>query len=113
MSRLGDPAPQPRGGAARFATPKPSEHDAKTPDNSDVKALMRQNVAPLKTQKQPMTLRFRPETIERLADLERHLRRVGIKARQACASEIIEALVGTTNPEIVQGLIQAEIGAEK
>lgn len=108
MSRLGDPAPQPRGGAARFATPKPSEHDAKTSENSDVKTLKRQNVASLKTQKQPMTLRFRPETIERLADLERHLRRAGIKARQACASEIIEALIETTSPEIVHGLIRAE-----
>lgn len=107
MSRLGDPAPQPRGGAARFATPKLSGHDAKTSENSDVKTLKRQSVAPLKSQKQPMTLRFRPETIERLADLERHLRRAGIKARQACASEIIEALIETTNPEIVRGLIRA------
>jgi hypothetical protein len=108
MSRLGDPAPQPRGGAARFATPKPTEQEVKTPEISDVKALKRHDVPTLKTQKQPMTLRFTPETIERLADLERHLRRAGIKARQACASEIIEALVRTTNPETVQGLIRAE-----
>ena len=100
MSRLGDPAPQARSGAARFASPQIAEEDAKT--------LKIQSVETPKPQKQPMTIRFTPETLDRLADLERHLRRTGFRAHQASASEIIGALIWATTPETVQELLRAE-----
>jgi hypothetical protein len=42
---------------------------------------------------QPMTIRLTPGAIDRLSEIERSLRRSGIRARRASASEIVEALV--------------------
>ncbi|MFZ1124131.1 MAG: hypothetical protein WAN59_03200 [Candidatus Baltobacteraceae bacterium] len=98
MSRLGDPAPQPpaRSGAARFAAPAapvvPPPDEQKKPELTS----KRQNVEALpvaQPTKQPMTIRLTPAAIDRLADLERQLRRGGIRARRASASEIVEALI--------------------
>lgn len=96
MSRLGNPVAR---GAARFAQPV----------ETDVKALKRQiepqatpevveeEVTPPRRPpaavKQPVTIRLTPAGIERLAELEIALRRSGIRARQASASEIVETLV--------------------
>jgi hypothetical protein len=104
-SRLGNPAPQPRTGAARFASPV----EAKTPKLKSVPTLERQAVEESKREKQPMTIRLTFEAIDHLAELERSLRRVGIKARQASASEIVEAIIHATTPETIRKLIaQAE-----
>ncbi len=40
-----------------------------------------------------MTIRLTPSAIDKLSEIERALRRVGIRARQASASEIVEALI--------------------
>ena len=40
-----------------------------------------------------MTIRLTPAAIDKLSEIERTLRRVGIRARQASASEIVEALI--------------------
>ena len=99
-SRLGDPAPQAHSGAARFATPTLNDHD--------VKALKRQSVGLSKAkEKQPVTVRLTADSIDQLAEIERGLRRAGIKARRASTSEIVEALIRATTPEIVRDLIDA------
>jgi hypothetical protein len=95
-SRLGDPAPQAPSGAARFAAPAPK---------SDAKALKRQNALTLKRQKQPVTIRLTPDAIDRLGELELSLRRAGVRARQASASEIVDALLRSTTAEAVRNLI--------
>jgi hypothetical protein len=87
-SRLGDPAPQPKTGAARFASPTSGAEN-----QSDALTSKRQNVETSKRQKQPMTIRLTPAAIDKLSEIERTLRRVGIRARQASASEIVEALI--------------------
>ena len=87
-SRLGDPAPQPKTGAARFASPTSGAGGKK-----DALTSERQNVETAKRQKQPMTIRLTPAAIDKLSEIERTLRRVGIRARQASASEIVEALI--------------------
>jgi hypothetical protein len=87
-SRLGDPAPQPKTGAARFAIPTSGADK-----QSDTLTPKRQNVETSKRQKQPMTIRLTPAAIDKLSEIERTLRRVGIRARQASASEIVEALI--------------------
>lgn len=91
-SRLGDPAPQPRTGAARFATPNPSS------GKDDVLTLKRFNVLLPKKEKQPVTIRLTPAAIDRLSEIERGLRRAGIRARKASASEIVEALINGADP---------------
>jgi hypothetical protein len=103
LSRLGDPAPQPpRSGAARFASPAAAAVPPQAPvaDESEEKSpeltSKRQSVEtlpPAQATKQPMTIRLTPAAIDRLADLERQLRRGGIRARRASASEIVEALI--------------------
>jgi plasmid stabilization system protein ParE len=40
-----------------------------------------------------MTIRLTPAAIDKLSEIERTLRREGIRARQASASEIVEALI--------------------
>ena len=97
-SRLGDPAPQPKSGAARFASPMQV-------DKKDVKTLERQNVQTAKRHKQPMTIRLTPAAIDKLAEIERGLRRAGIRARRASASEIVEALILATTPQTLRDLI--------
>lgn len=86
-SRLGDPAPQPKTGAARFASP------ALTAKKNDVLTSERQTAETAKRQKQPMTIRLTAEAIDQLAEIERALRRAGVRARQASASEIVETLI--------------------
>jgi hypothetical protein len=103
MSRLGDPAPQPpKSGAARFASPAAVAVPPQppVPDEDEKKKIeltsKRQSVdlqPPAQPTKQPMTIRLTPAAIDRLADLERQLRRGGIRARRASASEIVEALI--------------------
>jgi hypothetical protein len=90
-SRLGDPAPQPKTGAARFANPAIKQED-------DVLTSKRHNVETVKRQKQPMTIRLTASAIDKLSEIERSLRRVGIRARQASASEIVEALIERADP---------------
>ena len=99
-SRLGEPAPQARSGAARFAVPAPQlQEKLEGPEPAQplvepIVTLKRQNVeAAVKREKQPMTIRLTPGAIDRLSEIERSLRRSGIRARQASASEIVEALV--------------------
>ena len=99
-SRLGEPAPQARSGAARFAAPasqqlekKSEDAEATQPVADAVVTLKRQNVETVKREKQPMTIRLTPGAIDRLSEIERSLRRSGIRARRASASEIVEALV--------------------
>jgi hypothetical protein len=99
-SRLGEPAPQARSGAARFAVPAPQPLEKKPegaeliqPIADDILTLKRQNVETPKREKQPMTIRLTPGAIDRLSEIERSLRRSGIRARRASASEIVEALV--------------------
>lgn len=94
-SRLGDPAPMARSGAARFASALPAVGEKK----SDVLTSQRQSVEAPKLQKQPMTIRLTAEAIERLAEIEQHMRRAGIPARQRSASEIVEALLTGANLE--------------
>jgi hypothetical protein len=89
-SRLGEPAPQPKTGAARFANSTVEKRDALT--------LERQNGKTLKRQKQPMTIRLTASAIDKLSEIERSMRRVGIRARQASASEIVEALIEGADP---------------
>jgi hypothetical protein len=99
-SRLGEPAPQARSGAARFAVPA-SQHLEKKPEDAKpvqpiadtVMTLKRQNVTTAKREKLPMTIRLTPDAIDRLSEIERSLRRSGLRARRASASEIVEALV--------------------
>ena len=55
-----------------------------------------------------MTIRLLPETIERLSDIERYLRRAGLRARKASASEIVDALVCATTPAAVYNLLSDE-----
>lgn len=111
MSRLGNPAPR---GAARFARPL----------DTDVKTLERQSEAPpsppvveeeaakpsrpLLPAKQPVTIRLTPAGVERLAELEIVLRRNGIRARRASASEIVEALLRATSPEELLPLLKGQ-----
>jgi hypothetical protein len=90
-SRLGDPAPQPKTGAARFASPVHERKDEQV-------ALKRQNVKASKREKLPMTIRLTPTAIDKLSEIERSMRRVGIRARQASASEIVEALIEGADP---------------
>ncbi len=87
-SRLGDPAPQPKTGAARFASPLTHEEKKK-----DALTPKRQNVETATRQKQPMTIRLTPAAIDKLSEIERDLRRAGVRARRASASEIVEALI--------------------
>jgi hypothetical protein len=95
LSRLGNPAPQPPTGAARFASP-----------SAQVEAPKRQGVKTLKREKTPVTIRLTPDAVDRLAEIERGLRRMGIRARQgASASEIVEALVRAATPEAVRDLL--------
>jgi hypothetical protein len=100
-SRLGNPAPQPRTGAARFASPS----NVKALESNDVLASTDQSEEEPKRKKQPMTIRLTLKGIDHLAELERSLRRAGVKARQASASEIVEALVQAATPESVHKLI--------
>lgn len=104
-SRLGDPAPQARSGAARYASPAPAkaqivEESAPTP--AMISTPKRQDVKTSKMQKTPMTIRLSPAAIEKLADLERSLRRSGLKAQQASASEIVGALLLAATPETIR-----------
>lgn len=104
MSRLGNPAPQPRSGAARFAAPQ--IENAKTPENQNATTSKRQNAETVKRQKQPMTVRLTFEAIDRLTEIERDLRRSGVRARQASASEVIEALIHSATADHVLGLLK-------
>ena len=88
-SRLGDPAPQPKTGAARFASPSISD---------DVLTSKRQDAETEKRQKQPMTIRLTASAIDKLSEIERALRRAGVRARQASASEIVETLIFQADP---------------
>jgi hypothetical protein len=108
MSRLGNPAPQPsqpRSGAARFATPQ--SEGVQAPESKSGKTLRSQSAEVVKRQKQPMTIRLTFEAIDRLTEIERDLRRSGVRARQASASEIIEALIWATTPETVEKLLKS------
>lgn len=109
MSRLGNPVAR---GAARFAQPV----------ETDVKTLKRQNEPepppaeeetppahrPVATTKQPVTIRLTPAGIERLAELEISLRRSGVRARRASASEIVEALVRSISPDQLLQLLKPQ-----
>jgi len=53
-----------------------------------------------------MTIRLTPDAIDRLAEFERTLRRAGVKARNASASEIVEALIRSTTTDSVQTLMR-------
>lgn len=106
-SRLGEPAPQPKSGAGRFATPIINEHDAQASQRQDVTTSNRQSVKPSRIEKQPVTVRLTADSIDQLAEIERGLRRAGIRARRASTSEIVEALIRATTPEIVRDLIEA------
>lgn len=99
-SRLGEPAPQARTGAARYASPAPKKEEEVV--NTDVLTSKRQNGKTVKSQKTPMTIRLLPSAIERLNDLERLLRRSGLKAHQASASEIVGALLITADPDALR-----------
>ena len=90
-SLLGDPAPQPKTGAARFAS-------AAARNTTDVLTLERHNGETSKRQKQPMTIRLTAAAIDKLSEIERSMRRVGVRARQASASEIVEALIEGADP---------------
>jgi hypothetical protein len=108
MSRLGNPAPQPpqpRSGAARFAMPQ--SESASMSENRSAEALQGQSVEAVKRQKQPMTVRLTFEAIDRLTEIERDLRRSGVRARQASASEIIEALIHSATAGSVLELIRS------
>jgi hypothetical protein len=96
-SRLGEPAPQAKTGAARFAAPTQKKDDILTAERVTAKTLKRQ--------KQPMTIRLTPEAIDKLSELERDLRRAGLRARRASASEIVEALLLAATPDAVQELL--------
>ncbi len=98
-SRLGDPAPQAKSGAARYASPSFPEK------KTDVLTSESQDVETVKRQKQPMTIRLTPAAIDKLSEIERSLRRAGIKARRASASEIVEALVLAATPGGIRDLI--------
>jgi hypothetical protein len=109
-SRLGDIAPR---GAARFASstvaeePKEKKADSPQPPLAPLEVTSeRHNVITAKREKLPMTIRLTPEAIDRLAELERALRRTGIRARQASASEIVDALVRAATPDELRGLIR-------
>ncbi len=107
-SRLGDPAPQPKTGAARFASPATSLGEKK----SDVLAVERRSVEASKRPKQPMTIRLTPAAIDKLSELERDLRRAGLRARRASASEIVEALVLAASAQEVRELLnETDVGA--
>lgn len=103
MSRLGNPAPR---GAARFA--RPLDTDAVTSERHiaapepPAKEEAVEAPAPVRrppaATKQPVTIRLTPAGVERLAELEIALRRSGIRARRASASEIVEALVRSATP---------------
>jgi hypothetical protein len=74
--------------------PQPLEEEKKK--SAPELTSKRQNIEtppPAQPAKQPMTIRLTPAAIDRLADLERQLRRGGIRARRASASEIVEALI--------------------
>jgi hypothetical protein len=60
-----------------------------------------------KPQKQSVTIRLTPEAVDQLAEIERGLRRLGMRPRLACASEIIEALIRSANIEDVGAMILA------
>jgi len=45
-----------------------------------------------------VTIRLTPAAIDRLSEIERDLRRAGIRARQASVSEIVEALINGADP---------------
>jgi len=105
-SRLGDPAPQPKTGAARFASA------AQVQKKSDVVTVQRLNVEASKRPKQPMTIRLTPAAIDKLSELERDLRRAGLRARRASASEIVEALVLAAAAHEVRDLLnETDVGA--
>jgi len=107
-SRLGDPAPQPKTGAARFASAATSQVQKK----SDVITVQRLNVEASKRPKQPMTIRLTPAAIDKLSELERDLRRAGLRARRASASEIVEALVLAAAAHEVRDLLnETDVGA--
>jgi len=110
LSRLGDPAPQPRSGAARFAAPDALTSKRQGVEEADAAheqdASKRQDALTSKRQKQPMTIRLTPDAIDRLAEFERTLRRAGVKARNASASEIVEALIRSTTTDSVQTLMR-------
>ncbi len=114
MSRLGNPAPR---GAARFA--RPLETDAKTSERhieateplaEEEEEKAAAAPAPVRrppaATKQPVTIRLTPAGVERLAELEIALRRSGIRARSASASEIVEALVRSATPSELLELLK-------
>ncbi len=105
-SRLGNVAAQPRG-AARYASPT-ARPPAKAEEEhgSDIITLERSIARPRK-EKQPMTIRLTAAAIERLGELERDLRRGGMRARKASASEIVEALVKHASSESLRNLMEA------
>ena len=120
-SRLGEPAPQPKSGAGRFATPILNQNDAQASKRPSVKTAKRQSVKasklpsvktskrqsakPSKIEKQPVTVRLTADAIDLLAEIERGLRRAGVKARRASTSEIVETLIRATTPKTVHDLI--------
>ncbi len=107
-SRLGNPAPQPKTGAARFASPVTLQAQKK----GDVLTVERLNAEASKRPKQPMTIRLTPAAIDKLSELERDLRRAGLRARRASASEIVEALVLAASAHEVRELLnETDVGA--
>lgn len=111
MSRLGNPVSR---GAARFA--RPLETDVKTlerqkPEPAEALAEEEAPAIPPRrgaASKQPVTIRLTPAGIEQLAQLEIALRRSGVRARRASASEIVEALVRSTSPEQLLPLLKGQ-----
>lgn len=104
-SRLGDPAPQPKTGAARFASPLTQEEEKK---KKDALTSKRQDVQRATRQKQPMTIRLTPAAIDKLSEIERDLRRAGVRARRASASEIVEALIYRADSASLADIFKAD-----
>ena len=107
MSRLGNPVGR---GAARFA--RPIETDVKTSERQKPESASADEEEAPPTQrrkapaKQPVTIRLTPASVEQLAQLEIALRRHGVRARRASASEIVEALVQSTSAEQLLSLLK-------
>jgi hypothetical protein len=83
-----------------------------TEKKNDVVTPERRNVETSKRQKQPMTIRLTPAAIDKLSEIERGLRRAGVRARRASASEIVEALVLAATPGAIRELIGPPGGGE-
>ncbi len=55
-----------------------------------------------------MTIRLTPAAIDKLSEIERDLRRAGVRARRASASEIVEALIYRADSASLADIFKAD-----